>query len=136
LFTFDQCSGHLQNSGLYHYHVDPVYLIKGLGGSVADNSSTVSGTTYSWMEDNRTNGGFLLVGFHFYCPVGDNHTDYSSASTPSIDSYNGHTHTTTDFQSDTYHYHVKTTNIGGINSPVFWVTNAKYYGPPGSVTVR
>ena len=140
LFTFDQCSGHPQNSGIYHYHVDPVCLIKDLGGSVTDNSSTVSGTTYSWIEDNGTNGnlllGFLLDGFPFYGPVGDNHTDYSSASTPSIDSYNGHTHSTTDFQSGTYHYHVKTANIGGINSTVFWVTNTKYYGTPGSVTVR
>ena len=46
LFTFDQCSCHPQNSGLYHYHVDPVCLIKDLGGSVTDNSSNVSGITY------------------------------------------------------------------------------------------
>jgi len=56
--------------------------------------------------------------------------------TPSIDSYNGHTHSTTEFQSGIYHYHVKTANIGGTNSTVFWVTNAKYYGNPGSITVR
>ena len=140
LFTFDQCSGHPQKSGLYHYHVDPVCLIKVLGGSVTDNTSTVSGTTYSWIEDNGTNGnlrlGFLLDGFPFYGPVGDNYTDYSSASTPSTDSYNGHTHSTTDFQSGTYHYHVKTANIGGKNSAVFWITNEKYYDTPGVITVR
>jgi hypothetical protein len=56
--------------------------------------------------------------------------------TPSIDSYNGHTQSTTDFQSGIYHYHVKTANIGGTNNKVFWVTNAKYYGSPGSITVR
>jgi hypothetical protein len=140
LFTFDQCSGHPQNTGLYHYHVDPACLIRDLGGSVTDNSSTVSGTTYSWIEDNGTNGGllvgFLMDGFPVYAPVGDNHTDSDNASTPSIDAYNGHTHNTTEFTSGTYHYHVKTANIGGTNSTVFWITNAKFYGTPGSVTVR
>ena len=56
--------------------------------------------------------------------------------TPNIDTYNGHTHSTTEFQSGIYHYHVKTANIGGTNNKVFWVTNAKYYGTPGSITVR
>ena len=140
LFTFDQCSGHPQRSGVYHYHVDPVCLIKDLGGSVTDNSTTDGGTTYSWIEDSGTNGGlllgFLLDGFPVYGPVGDNHTDYLGSSTPNIDSYNGHSHSTTEFQSGIYHYHVKTANIGGTNSTVFWVTNAKYYGSPGSITVR
>jgi len=140
LFTFDQCSGHPERTGVYHYHVDPVCLIKDLGGGVTDNSSTVRGTTYSWKEDNGTNGGlllgFILDGFPVYGPVGDNHTDYSGSSTPSIDTYNGHTHSTTEFQSGIYHYHVKTANIGGTNNKVFWVTNVKYYGTPGSITVR
>jgi len=140
LFTFDQCSGHPEKNGVYHYHVDPICLIRDLGGSVTDNSTTASGTTYSWIEDNNTNGGlllgFLLDGFPVYGPVGDNHTDYSGASTSSIDSYNGHSHSTTEFQSVTYHYHVKTANLGGTNNKVFWITNAKYYGTPGSVTVR
>jgi|TARA_Y100000739_G_scaffold129861_1_gene111793 hypothetical protein len=140
LFTFDQCSGHPQNDGVYHYHVDPVCLIRDLGGSVTDNSTTVNGTTYSWIEDNGSNGGlllgFLLDGFPVYGPVGNNHTDYAGSSAPSIDSYNGHTHSTTEFQSGIYHYHVKTGNIGGTNSTVFWITNAQYYGTPGSVTVR
>ena len=140
LFTFDQCSGHPQNDGVYHYHVDPVCLIRDLGGGVTDNSTTVDGTTYSWIEDNGSNGGlllgFLLDGFPVYGPVGNNHADYSGSSTPSIDSYNGHTHSTTEFQSGIYHYHVKTGNLGGSNSTVFWITNAKYYGTPGSVTVR
>ena len=140
LFTFDQCSGHPQNDGVYHYHVDPVCLIRDLGGSVTDNSTTVGGTTYSWIEDNGSNGGlllgFLLDGFPVYGPVGNNHTDYAGSSAPSIDSYNGHTHSTTEFQSGIYHYHVKTGNIGGTNSTVFWITNAQFYGTPGSVTVR
>jgi len=140
LFTFDQCTGHPQNSGLYHYHADPICLIRDLGGSVTDNSSIVSGTTYSWIEDNKTNGGlllgFVMDGFPVYGPVGDNHTDSDNASTPSIDAYNGHTHNTTEFTSGTYHYHIKTANLGGTNSTAFWITNEYYYGTPGSVTVR
>ena len=30
LFTFDQCSGHPQQHDVYHYHVDPVCLIRDL----------------------------------------------------------------------------------------------------------
>ena len=139
LFTFDQCSGHPQNSGVYHYHVDPVCLIRDLGGSVTDNSTTVNGTTYRWIEDSGSNGnlllGFLLDGHPVYGPVGDNHTDSNGNATPSIDSYNGHFHATTEFSSGTYHYHVKTANIGGTSSSVFWITNEKYFGTPGSVRI-
>ena len=139
LFTFDQCSGHPQNSGVYHYHVDPVCLIRDLGGSVTDNSTTVSGTTYRWIEDSGSNGnlllGFLLDGHPVYGPIGDNHTDSNGNAAPSIDSYNGHSHSTTEFSSGTYHYHVKTANIGGTSSSVFWITNEKYFGTPGSVRI-
>ena len=140
LFTFDQCSGHPQNEGNYHYHVDPVCLIRDLGGAVVTKSTTVEGTTYSWIEDNGTNGGlligFLLDGFPVYGPVGDNHTTDNGSSTPSIDSYNGHSHVTTEFSSGIYHYHVKTGNIGGTSSTVFWITNEKFYGNPGKIEVR
>jgi hypothetical protein len=139
LFTFDQCSGHPQNSGIYHYHVDPVCLIEDLGGGVTDNSTVVNGVTYSWIEDDGTNGklllGFLLDGYPVYGPVGNNHTDLSGNTTPSIDNYNGHFHATSEFSNGIYHYHVKTANIGGTNSTVFWITNEKYFGTPGSVTV-
>ena len=30
-----------------------------------------------------------------------------------------------------YHYHVKTANLGGVNNPVFWITNKYYFGEPG-----
>ncbi len=68
---------------------------------------------------------------------GDNHT-YSGSSTPIIDSYNEYTHTTSEFQSGSgiYHYYFKTRNEGGNSSNVFWITNAKYHGNLGTVTVR
>ena len=110
-------------------------MIRDLGGSVVDNSTTVGGTTYTWIQDNGNSAslllGFILDGLPVYGPAvsGDNHT-YSGSSTPSIDSYNGHTHTTAEFQSGSgiYHYHVKTGNVGGTSSNVFWITNEKYFG--------
>ena len=42
-----------QDSRVYYYHVFPVLLIKNLGGIVADNSSTVSETTSSGMDNNK-----------------------------------------------------------------------------------
>lgn len=139
LFTFDQCSGHPQRSGVYHYHVDPVCLIRDLGGNVTDNSTTINGSTYQWIEDAGTNGnlllGFLLDGHPVYAPIGNNHVDLNGIATPNIDEYNGHSHSTTDFPNGSYHYHVKTGNLGGTNSNVFWITNEKYFGTPGSVNI-
>ncbi len=138
LFTFDQCSGHPQNSGLYHYHVDPVCLIRDLGGNVTEESTTVGPDTYSWIEDDGSNAGlllgFLTDGFPVYGPLGDGETDCNEdAVTEAIDEYNGHSHCTADFSSAIYHYHVKTANLGGTNNPVFWITNTYYYGKPGSI---
>ena len=45
--TFDQCSGHPQKLGLYHYYDYLVCLIKVLEDSVTDNSTTVSETKYT-----------------------------------------------------------------------------------------
>jgi len=137
LFTFDQCSGHPQGSGLYHYHVDPVCLIRDLGGDVTEVSHTESGTTYNWIEDPGTNAGlligFLVDGFPVYGPVGFSETDCNGAaiSASSIDDYNGHSHCTAEFDEAIYHYHVKTAEIGGTHESVFWITNSQYFGEPG-----
>ncbi len=137
LFTLDQCSGHPQQSGIYHYHVDPVCLIRDLGGDVTSVEKNVSGTTYQWLEDSGNNAGllvgFIVDGFPVYGPVGSSETDCNgtSVNANTIDSYNGHSHCTAEFDSPIYHYHVKTAEIGGGGNPVFWVTNAQYYGVPG-----
>jgi hypothetical protein len=141
LFTFDYCSGHPQNSGVYHYHVDPVCLIRDLSGTVKTNTTTDSGRTYTWIEDAGTNAGlllgFLMDGFPVYGPVGTGEKDNNgTAVTTAIDTYNGHSHSTTEFSSAVYHYHVKTAALGGADSTaVFWITNTSFYGTPGSVTV-
>jgi hypothetical protein len=139
LFTFDQCSGHPQQSGVYHYHVDPICLIRDLGGSVIARSKTASTTTYNWIEDSGTNAGlllgFLMDGFPVYGPVAPGEKDcHKVAVNMPIDQYNGHSHCTADFSDPMYHYHVKTANLGATNNPVFWITNAEYFGTPGTIT--
>lgn len=79
--SFDQWWGHPQMSGMYHYHVEPLYL------------TTVRATKHSLM-------GFLLDGFPVYGPEEEN----GSAPT-GLDAYHGHTHITADFPSGIYHYH-------------------------------
>lgn len=139
LFTFDQCSGHPQQQGVYHYHVDPVCLIRDLGGNITSETKTVDGNTYNWIEDDGSNGvlllGFLMDGFPVYGPVGNSETDCNGIAIASstIDEYNGHSHCTAEFSSPIYHYHVKTAELGGSGNPVFWVTNEHYYGVPGSI---
>ncbi len=79
--SFDQFWGHPQMTGMYHYHVEPLYL------------TTVRATKSALM-------GFLLDGFPVYGPQEEN----GSAPT-GLDAYHGHTHATVDFPSGIYHYH-------------------------------
>lgn len=140
LFTFDQCSGHPQQQGVYHYHVDPVCLVRDLGGNVISQTITDNGQSYQWIEDAGNNAGlllgFLLDGFPVYGPIGTDERDCDTNTTSEIDQYNGHSHCTSDFAEPIYHYHVKTANIGGTHTAVFWITNQYYYGEPGSVTIN
>jgi len=139
LFTFDQCSGHPQQQGMYHYHVDPVCLIRDLGGSVVTDTIAVGDNTYEWIEDDGSNGnlllGFLMDGYPVYGPVGDQETDCDGTpvSADTIDEYNGHVHCTDDFADPVFHYHVKTAEHGATGTHVFWITDEVYYGEPGVV---
>lgn len=81
IVSFDQWWGHPQNTGMYHYHVEPKYL------------TTVKATKSSLM-------GFLLDGFPVYGPQ---ETDGSVAT--GLDVYHGHTHATADYPGGIYHYH-------------------------------
>ncbi len=64
---------HLESHSVYHYHLDLVCLIRDLGGSVVDNSRTVRGTTYTWIQDNGNSAslllGFILDGLPVYGPA-------------------------------------------------------------------
>ena len=82
--SFDQWWGHPQMSGIYHYHVEPLYL------------TSVKTSKWALM-------GFLLDGFPVYGPKEENNTDPTG-----LDVYHGHTHATVDYPSGIYHYHFTT----------------------------
>jgi hypothetical protein len=78
--SFDQYDGHPQQQGMYHYHVEPLYL-------TAQNG-----------EDSLL--GFLLDGFPVYGPM-ENGVPVSG-----LDQYHGHFHATVDYPGGIYHYHI------------------------------
>ncbi len=80
--SFDQYNGHPQQTGVYHYHVEPLYL-------------------------TLTNGkasliGFLLDGFPVYGPE-ENGQPVTNAD---LDAYHGHFGATADYPDGIYHYHI------------------------------
>jgi len=80
--SFDQNAGHPQNSGIYHYHIEPLALTSMLG------------------QDAFI--GLLLDGYPVYGPL-ENGITVTSAD---LDVYHGHAHATADFPSGIYHYHI------------------------------
>jgi hypothetical protein len=104
IVSFDKYYGHPQNSGVYHYHVEPLYL------------TTVKSTKSGLM-------GFLLDGFPVYGPQEENGTTVTSSQ---LDAYHGHTHTTIDYPNGTYHYH--------FTADAPYLNGSGYYGTPGTIT--
>jgi len=80
--SFDQWLGHPQQTGQYHYHVEPTYLTQQFG------------------EDAFL--GLLSDGFLVYGPL-ENGVKITSLD---LDNYHGHTSATADFPEGIYHYHV------------------------------
>ncbi len=101
---FDKYYGHPQNTGVYHYHVEPLYL------------TTVKSTKAGLM-------GFLLDGFPVYGPQEENGTTVTSSM---LDVYHGHTHATTDYPSGIYHYH--------FTADAPYLNGSGFYGTPGTIT--
>ena len=85
--SFDQYWGHPQQTGQYHYHVEPLYL------------TTVKASKSSLL-------GFLLDGFPVYGPE-ENGTAVTNAN---LDAYHGHVSVTADFPNGIYHYHITGTD--------------------------
>ena len=102
--SFDKYYGHPQNSGVYHYHVEPLYL------------TTIKSTKSGLM-------GFLLDGFPVYGPKEENNTVVISSG---LDVYHGHTHATVDYPNGIYHYH--------FTSDAPYLNGNGFYGTPGTVT--
>lgn len=80
--SFDQANGHPQQSGVYHYHVEPLRLTDQLG------------------KDALL--GFLLDGFPVYGPLEAGRT----ITNADLDIYHGHTSATRHYPNGIYHYHV------------------------------
>lgn len=95
--SFDQYLGHPQNSGQYHYHIEPTFLTAQVGKS-------------GFL-------GLLADGFPVYGPE-ENGGTVTSAD---LDEYHGHTHATADFPNGIYHYHV-TADDPYINGSGFYGT--------------
>jgi hypothetical protein len=95
--SFDQYNGHPQQSGMYHYHVEPKYLTAQSG------------------EDSLL--GFLLDGFPVYGPM-ENGVAVTNAD---LDQYHGHFHATADYPNGIYHYHI-TAEAPYINGAGFYGT--------------
>jgi hypothetical protein len=95
--SFDQYNGHPQQTGQYHYHVEPLY-ITAAGG-----------------KDGLI--GFLLDGFPVYGPR-ENGVTLTSAN---LDTNHGHSSATKDYPGGIYHYHI-TADSPYINGGKFFGT--------------
>ncbi|MCB1120525.1 MAG: YHYH protein [Verrucomicrobiae bacterium] len=79
--SFDQYNGHPQNTGVYHYHFEPIYLSSKYGKGAFL--------------------GVLLDGFPVYGPE-ENGVTLTSAN---LDDYHGHFGPTPEYPEGIYHYH-------------------------------
>tara|TARA_A100000164_G_scaffold16010_1_gene13236 strand:- start:1432 stop:2232 length:801 start_codon:yes stop_codon:yes gene_type:complete len=95
LNTFDQYEGHPAPGGVYHYHIEPIWLTQTLG----DDAFL----------------GFLLDGFPVYGPVEDG----KRITNDDLDDYHGHIHNKSEFPEGIYHYHV-TDDLPWINGDGFY----------------
>jgi hypothetical protein len=85
--SFDRYYGHPAPTGMYHYHVEPLYL------------TTVKATKSALL-------GFLLDGFPVYGPEENG----ALVDNSKLDAYHGHTMATTEYPNGIYHYHVTSTD--------------------------
>jgi hypothetical protein len=104
IVSFDQYYGHPQQSGEYHYHVEPLYL------------TTVKASKSSLL-------GFLLDGFPVYGPEEADGTVVTNAD---LDDYHGHVSVTADYPNGIYHYHITDTDP--------YINGSGFYGTPGTVS--
>lgn len=87
IVSFDRYWGHPAPGGMYHYHVEPLFL-----------------TTVKFTKSDLL--GFLLDGFPVYGPM-ENGTTVSNSI---LDAYHGHKYATSDFPNGIYHYHITSTD--------------------------
>ncbi len=102
--SFDKYNGHPQRMGMYHYHVEPIYL--------TSVKSAKSGLL-----------GFLLDGFPVYGPLEENN---KKVINDDLDVFHGHSHTTIDYPKGIYHYH--------FTAEAPYLNGNGYYGTSGTIS--
>lgn len=80
--SFDQFLGHPQNSGQYHYHIEPTFLTSEFGADAFL--------------------GLLSDGFPVYGPMEDD----VAITNDDLDDFHGHVSVTAEFPDGIYHYHI------------------------------
>ncbi len=80
--SFDQANGHPQQTGVYHYHVEPIKMTARLGTDALL--------------------GFLLDGFPVYGPYENGHKMVDT----DLDDLHGHFGPTKEYPNGIYHYHI------------------------------
>ena len=95
--SFDQYNGHPQQSGVYHYHVEPTYITAAKGTDALI--------------------GFLLDGFPLY----GTYEGGKKIVNADLDTYHGHTGATKEYPGGIYHYHI-TSEDPYINGSGFYGT--------------
>lgn len=101
LYTFDQYEGHPQNTGVYHYHTEPIWVTEQKG-----NDALI---------------GVLLDGFPLYGPMENG----KEITNDDLDVYHGHTSATADFPNGIYHYHI-TDEFPWINGDGYFGTSGTF----------
>lgn len=104
--SFDTYFGHPQQTGQYHYHLEPKYLTEN------DSSSMLV--------------GFSLDGFPIYGPKEQSDNQYPS----DLDELNGHSHSTSEYSDGIYHYHATSTSpylLGGFRGSYGASNNGGYF---------
>ncbi|MEC9283824.1 MAG: YHYH protein [Bdellovibrionota bacterium] len=101
--TFDKCEGHPAGT-TYHYHIE---------------APSITNSDYAFL-------GVMRDGFPVYGRLDED------SSTPSLDSEGGHTGTTPDSSSSSYHYHVNLQTSG--SDSAYFITSGYYAGTAGDCT--
>ena len=106
--SFDECAGHPQMSGAYHYHTEP----------------------YAISSDDDRLIGVLADGYFVYGRLD------ADGSTPTLDAAGGHVGTTPDSPGTAvYHHHLVLQMDTKSSASAWFLTTGTYAGTPGSATL-
>lgn len=106
--TFDRCNAHPQMSGVYHYHSEPTSITQADGNFI----------------------GVMRDGYPIY-----GRTDANGSLPTDLDEAGGHTSTTPDSSTPTYHYHVNEQTSTGqrtAGEKQWFLTKGVYHGATSS----